>query len=202
MDAPTDISNKRFLTLCRCRLARARVVDEKLSSPQGFITILVPNHSNFNILWLLLKIWILGSENSNSGFRHKNGTMWFLTFFLIRGWKVKNFGILGHVCSGRIFDFKHLCPKTCKNWLKMPIYFLALKRTPKWPVWLAFESLTSKNVKISSPSLQNTKILPKMWNLGLFLATEKHGKNPRSHNTEVWDCYVQNRTKDNKVTIK
>ena len=114
------------------------------------------------------------------------------------------------------------------------------KGPPKWPVWQAFESLTSKNVKISSPSLQNTKILPKMWNLGLFLATEKHGKNPRSHNTEVWDCSAssinaeglkndfwknfhdtlcyqlllgqsnhpfrslecQNRTKDNKVTIK
>ena len=26
-----------------------------------------------------------------------------------------------------------------------------------------------------------------MWNLGLFLVTEKHGKNPRSHNTEVGD---------------
>ena len=27
-----------------------------------------------------------------------------------------------------------------------------------------------------------------MWNLGHFLATAKHGKNPRSHNTEVRDC--------------
>ena len=62
------------------------------------------------------------------------------------------------------------------------------KGPPKWPVWQAFESLTSKNVKISSTSLQNIKIIPKMWNLGLFLATEKHGKNPRSHYTEVWDC--------------
>ena len=26
-----------------------------------------------------------------------------------------------------------------------------------------------------------------MWNLGLFLATEKHGKNPQAHNTEVGD---------------
>ena len=29
-----------------------------------------------------------------------------------------------------------------------------------------------------------------MWNLGLFLATEKHGKNARSHNTEVQNCYA------------
>ena len=62
------------------------------------------------------------------------------------------------------------------------------KGPPKWPVWQAFESLTSKNVKISSPSLQNTKILPKIWNLGLLMATKKHGKNPRSHNTLVQDC--------------
>ena len=149
----------------------------------------MPNHSNFNILWLLLKIWILGSENSNSGFRYKNGTMWFLTFFLIRGRKVKNFGILGHVCSGRVFILSIYVQKPVKIDWKCRSTSSPWKGPPKWPVWQAFGSLTSKNVKISSPSLQNTKILPKMWNLGLFLATEKHGKNPRSHNTEVWDCY-------------
>ena len=46
-----------------------------------------------------------------------------------------------------------LCQKPVKIDWNCLFTSLLWKEPPKWPVWQAFESLTSKNVKISSPSL-------------------------------------------------